>query len=204
MDYASNSKYEGNGKSGVSSDNTRSGSGDSGRGTGRSSSSSASKKEETVADEREEGEVEEKADEIDEDELYLRLWALRSMIPAADLANVEKGSKKSGDDEKEKVDDMMKLIQEADDAAETEVEIISITGHEVEAEDHQLEGRASLEEEDCDIERYRLDTTASFIQTSGPVADFPAEDRPMYLNSIVQKLRNSRPPWAWNFYFLTV
>ena len=194
MDYASNSKYEGNGKSGVSSDNTRSGSGDSGRGTGRSSSSSASKKEETVADEREEGEVEEKADEIDEDELYLRLWALRSMIPAADLANVEKGSKKSGDDEKEKVDDMMKLIQEADDAAETEVEIISITGHEVEAEDHQLEGRASLEEEDCDIERYRLDTTASFIQTSGPVAVFPAEegkDRPMYLNSIVQKLRNS-------------
>ena len=111
------SKYEGRGKSGVGSDITRSG--DSGRGSGKSSSSSGSKDEEkAAADEREEGEVEEKADdEIDEDELYLRLWALRSMIPAADLADVDKENKRVGDEDK--VDDMMKLIQEADDAAET-------------------------------------------------------------------------------------
>ena len=62
------SKYEGRGKSGVGSDITRSG--DSGRGSGKSSSSSDSKNaEDVVAAEREEGEVEEKADdEIDEDE----------------------------------------------------------------------------------------------------------------------------------------
>lgn len=186
------SKHEGCGKSGVGSDITRSG--DRGRGSGKSSSSSDSKNEEAVADEREEGEVEEKADdEIDEDELYLRLWALRSMIPAADLADVDKENKRVGDEEK--VDDMMKLIQEADDAAETEVEIISVPEQEVEAEDQIVEGKSTLEDQDdCDIERYRLDTTASFIQTSGPVADPSLEEgngRPVYLNSIVQKLRNS-------------
>ena len=187
------SKYEGRGKSGVGSDITRSG--DSGRGSGKSSSNSDGKNEEdAVADEREEGEVEEKADdEIDEDELYLRLWALRSMIPASDLVDVDKENKRAGDEEK--VDDMMKLIQEADDAAETEVEIISIPEQEVGAEDQQVGGKTPLEDEDdCDIERYRLDTTASFIQTSGPVADTSLEDgkgRPVYLNSLVQKLRNT-------------
>ena len=195
----SSSKYEGSGKSGVGSDITRSG--DSGRGSGKSSSSSGSKDEEkAAADEREEGEVEEKADdEIDEDELYLRLWALRSMIPAADLADVDKENKRVGDEDK--VDDMMKLIQEADDAAETEVEIISVPEPEVEAEDHQVEGEASVgDEDDCDIERYRLDTTASFIQTSGP-ADTSLEEgkgRPVYLNSLVQKLRNSMQKFRQN------
>ena len=141
--------------------------------------------------------MEEKVDvEIDEDELYLRLWALRSMIPASDLADVDDVNKNAGHEEK--VDDMMKLIQEADDAAETEVEIIAVKA----PPDHQDQEKDLREDkDDCDIERYRLDTTASFIQTSGPDSVNSLQqgiDRPVYLNCLVQKLRNSMQKFREN------
>jgi hypothetical protein len=144
-------------------------------------------------EEQEEGEVEDdEDDDIDEDELYLRLIALRSMAP--DLEEDVTKAEVSKEDDIDKVDEMMELLQEADEAAnedddEEEVEVteVQVVGDEEEEEDEEEE-----DEDFDDIECYmkNVNTTDSYLGSQQQEAAV-TEEKSENLAFLMQKLRNS-------------